>query len=485
MGKLQQGVNDLYTWCLNNGEFGQQLLQEWTGLEENNQPISIYSVARASGKKVKWRCSKGHVWIVGISNRTANNTGCPYCCGRVVTNENRLTTWCLNNGALGKQIVREWVGLDKNNQPVSMDSIPYGSDKEVQWRCSNGHEWIARLNSRTVNRSGCPYCYKKSQKGKPQGVVSLLQWCLTHGEYGQQLMNEWTYRTADNKPSGMEAISYGSTTEVVWKCKKGHTWKAVIGARTHNRNGCPYCSALLVSSENSLQTWCLNNGEYGRQLINEWTGIDKNNKPISMNNVTRASSRKVKWKCSKGHVWAAAVCSRTSNKTGCPYCFKDASDENNLKVWCLSKGLFGHQLLEEWTGLDENNKTIHADNIAYSSKKKVKWECNQGHIWTSTVANRTIHKTGCPYCSGRKTSNMNSLKTWCNKNGEWGQHLIREWTGLDENNQPISMDSVSYGTKKKVKWKCSQGHEWIASIRNRTTGKSGCPYCSGRGRNKH
>ena len=29
MGKLQQGVNDLYTWCLNNGAFGQKLLSEW------------------------------------------------------------------------------------------------------------------------------------------------------------------------------------------------------------------------------------------------------------------------------------------------------------------------------------------------------------------------------------------------------------------------------------------------------------------------
>ncbi|MBP0982631.1 MAG: hypothetical protein J6A19_02800 [Oscillospiraceae bacterium] len=31
MGRLQKGVNDLKTWCLSNGEFGLQLMNEWTG----------------------------------------------------------------------------------------------------------------------------------------------------------------------------------------------------------------------------------------------------------------------------------------------------------------------------------------------------------------------------------------------------------------------------------------------------------------------
>ena len=34
--------------------------------------------------------------------------------------------------------------------------------------------------------------------------------------------------------------------------------------------------------------------------------------------------------------------------------------------------------------------------------------------------------------------------------------------------------------KKKVWWKCSNGHSWQASILNRTSGGKGCPVCSGR-----
>ncbi len=38
-----QGENDLYTWCLFNGEYGQQLIREWVGIDEDNQIIQDLS----------------------------------------------------------------------------------------------------------------------------------------------------------------------------------------------------------------------------------------------------------------------------------------------------------------------------------------------------------------------------------------------------------------------------------------------------------
>lgn len=84
MSKVQQGVNDLYTWCLNNGEFGQRLINEWTGLDENDIKVDMDSVSSGSHKRVKWRCNNGHEWIVDIHNRTNNKTKCAYCFGSVV-----------------------------------------------------------------------------------------------------------------------------------------------------------------------------------------------------------------------------------------------------------------------------------------------------------------------------------------------------------------------------------------------------------------
>ena len=71
MGRLQKGVNDLKTWCLNNGEFGLQLMNEWTGEFDSRKNIDLDEVAKASGKKAKWRCSKGHEWVVTINARTS------------------------------------------------------------------------------------------------------------------------------------------------------------------------------------------------------------------------------------------------------------------------------------------------------------------------------------------------------------------------------------------------------------------------------
>lgn len=45
-------------------------------------------------------------------------------------------------------------------------------------------------------------------------------------------------------------------------------------------------------------------------------------------------------------------------------------------------------------------------------------------------------------------------------------------------NDPLTADSVTPGSGKKVWWLCPNGHEWRAVIGSRTNGM-GCPYCSG------
>ena len=38
---------------------------------------------------------------------------------------------------------------------------------------------------------------------------------------------------------------------------------------------------------------------------------------------------------------------------------------------------------------------------------------------------------------------------------------------------------MSNNSNKKVWWKCVKGHEWIASINDRSRG-NGCPFCYGK-----
>ena len=152
----KKGVNDFKTWCSQNGEFGQQLMAEWA------EDIPMDSIARGCYKKVKWRCSKGHEWYARICQRTNSKTHCPYCSRRMASEENSLKTWCSQNGELGQQLTSEWTGKLEDGLKIKLDEVTRGSAKRVKWRCSKGHEWYATICQRTSQKTGCPYCCRKS-----------------------------------------------------------------------------------------------------------------------------------------------------------------------------------------------------------------------------------------------------------------------------------------------------------------------------------
>ena len=246
--------------------------------------------------------------------------------------------------------------------------------------------------------------------------------------------------------------------------------------------------ARLQKGVNDLETWCLNNGEFGQKLMTEWTGMCDDGSHYRIDEVSRGSHKKFKWRCSKEHEWFAKINDRTAYKTDCPYCYKTnrgeivskskLSNENSLKTWCLNSGSWGKQLLSEWTGECTDGKHYKIDEIAKASNKKLKWICSKGHEWLTTVNNRTSQKQGCPYCSGRRVSNENSLKNWCLNNGSWGKQLMSEWTGICEDGNHYKIAEVAKASAKKFKWICSKGHEWYAQVNSRTQYKTGCPYCT-------
>ena len=53
--------------------------------------------------------------------------------------------------------------------------------------------------------------------------------------------------------------------------------------------------------------------------------------------------------------------------------------------------------------------------------------------------------------------------------------MIAEWS---EKNLPLTPDSITFGSNKKVWWKGACGHEWETSVKARSNGEK-CPICSG------
>ena len=55
--------------------------------------------------------------------------------------------------------------------------------------------------------------------------------------------------------------------------------------------------------------------------------------------------------------------------------------------------------------------------------------------------------------------------------------LCEEWS---ERNFPFGPESEHERSHDRVWWRGKCGHEWMAIVRNRTYGETGCPYCTGR-----
>ena len=181
--------------------------------------------------------------------------------------------------------------------------------------------------------------------------------------------------------------------------------------------------------------------------------------------VSKGSNKKVWWKCPKGedHIWEAQPNSR-ANGRGCPFCSGYRVSETN------SLNNINPSLSKEWH--PKLNDNLTPKDVTAGTRKIVWWKCSKGddHEWQASVKSRN-KGNGCPICRGFKVVKSNSLLFKYPK-------LSKEW---DLNKNSITPDMVSYGSSKKVWWKCPKGydHEWQASISSRVRGDS-CPYCSNR-----
>lgn len=189
------------------------------------------------------------------------------------------------------------------------------------------------------------------------------------------------------------------------------------------------------------------------------------NEPLTPHDVSYASGKKVWWRCEDEHDWDAVVASRTSNGTGCRFCSgRCPTDATRLSV-------LYPDLVDEWHWT--KNEPLTPDKVSYASHKKVWWRCKeQGHEWKVEVFRRTIEKRtiegreiegiGCPQCA-------RGLSVYY-------PDVAAEWHPTK--NGGLTPDDVTYGSNKKVWWRCKKrGHVWEAVISSRTVGKAGCAKC--------
>jgi hypothetical protein len=320
-------------------------------------------VNQRSRKKVWWECDKGHEWQDKIIARKYGND-CPYCYGIEAMEK-------YNISAVNPFVASQW--HPTKNGELTPDKVTPGSGKKVWWKCEFDHEWKTSITSR-IRGSNCPYC---------QGTCASEEHNLQVVNPG--LVKQWhPTKNGKLKPA---RVTPGTDRKVWWLCENGHEWQASINNR-NNGYGCPYCSGQKASKEYNLSA--IHPG-----LVEQWHPTK--NGELTALQVTPYTTKKVWWKCDKGHEWKASINAR-GRGNDCPYCQKKyASKEYNLQV--INPGL-----AKQWQLVKNGNLT--PDQVTPGSNRKVWWICDKGHEWNATIKSRN-KGTGCPYCVGRSKRRNN------------------------------------------------------------------------------
>ena len=125
-----------------------------------------------------------------------------------------------------KNLMAEWDWEKNNKRGLNPEKLSSFSHKKAFWVCKYGHSWETRIAQRSKGY-GCPYC---SGRYAITGINDLET-------QFPQLAQEWDYERNKILPA---QVKPKSSISVWWRCKKGHSWPAVISARTRG-NGCPFC----------------------------------------------------------------------------------------------------------------------------------------------------------------------------------------------------------------------------------------------------
>jgi len=486
--------------CLQN--VNPTLASQWHPTK--NGSLTPKNVTPHSHKKVWWKCLRGHEWPATVNDRS-NLRGCPYCHSSTSQLELRVYTemkYLFHDTQHRKKIhgVECDVFLPSLNLAVEIDGAYFHKDKyELDKRKTNtlkkanvdlvrirekglskvsGHDILCKtkridfsiirsliqqilcLRPITVNvRDKVQDYLIKSEFANNQEFIKI--WNMLPSPFPElslqainpALAQEW--HSTKNGSLTPRDVTVGSNKIIWWQCSKGHEWLATIHSRSGNGKGCPYCSNQKTNNENCLQT-------VNPILASQWHPTK--NGSLTPRDVTVGSEKKIWWLCSKGHEWVSVVYSRNKG-IGCPFCAgRRVNDENCLQA-------LNPILAKEWHPTKNGNLTPR--NITLHSGLHAWWQCSKEHEWKMTVNDRSKGH-GCPYCAGKKVNKDNCLKTV-------NPVLAKEWHPT-KNGDLQSINVTAYN-HKKVWWKCSIGHEWLAAIRDRSNG-TGCPHCY-RQRRKH
>ncbi len=346
-------------------------------------------------KEMHWRCASGHEWEAPPATILRGHW-CKHCA---------LARIAVGNLARGFARVQE-IAQSRGGTCLSPG---YAARSDVlRWRCAKGHEW--ECTAETI-RSGtwCPECACEQRVR-----LTIRDMQAMANERGGECLS-LTYR--------------GPLIPLLWRCARGHEWKAPAQFVRRQHTWCPHCWNGPRKGISAVRAEARAQG--GVLLSLRFEGVDAPHR----------------YRCRLGHEFSTRP-SRVAAGGWCPRCRQaDAHDRERLLEVIERRG---GELLSERCG---------------QSRDRIRVRCGEGHEWL-TLQSNLMSGAWCRSCAaeartGRsipRLSIVDMREAAAKLGGEClSEHYVNTYT--------------------KLRWRCHAGHEWNARPNQIRMG-SWCPLCA-------
>ncbi len=221
--------------------------------------------------------------------------------------------------------------------------------------------------------------------------------------------------------------------KLLWQCAQGHRWRALWNS-VRTGSWCPTCGRRLPTMDDMRRLAAQRGGRcLSVAYINGRTPLQ--------------------WQCAKKHVWWA----RPGNirHHWCPFCARNRKLE-----------------LSELRKIARRRRGRLVSRHYVNNQTHLLWRCQEGHVWKARPAQV---KDG-PYRSG----------TWCPKCSRKARRgrprpvlTLEDMQEIGRQRGGECLSDLYINCQTKLKWRCRQGHEWMAKPEEVKRG-SWCPPCSRR-----
>ncbi|MFH0738054.1 MAG: hypothetical protein V1827_05220 [Candidatus Micrarchaeota archaeon] len=407
--------------------------------------------------KLWWQCNEGHKWKAA-PNHIKNDTWCPVCA------DNR-------KGAYHKLSIEDMQKVAKSRGGKCLSNKYLNIDSPLTWQCDKGHIWQNRPDHVKNRKQWCPYCY-----GNVKLTIEEMQ-DIAKSRGGKCLSRKYV----------------NEKTPLEWRCKDGHNWSAAPDMIKQGR-WCPLCSQGIRERvcrkifervfnkkfPKSRPTWLVNSrgnrmelDGYCKVLHMAFEFQGQQHYHFSNFYHKRGGFRDFRQRvgddkckrelCTQHRIILIQIPYFVELEEMSQYIIR-TSKNFGIKVPKITKSLdyrlmdiYSPKLLEEMKAIAKSRGGKCVSKKYIDATTKLRWQCERGHIWMAKPNNI---KTGtwCPRCIGRGKT-------------------IEDMRKVAESRFGSCLSTKYRGCFIKLRWRCKEGHEWIAVPSSVVYG-TWCPICA-------